>query len=270
MLSLANTELVKRIHRDGRGRGETYRQRKVASTPAGLSTRIVPRAFDSPVRAGLSDLAPLLVGLAPFGLTIGAAVVDSGMNRIAGWLGGPALVAGAAHLSIVTALAAGTAPVLAAATAIVINLRFAAYGAAMRHLFIDQPGWFRWSAPYLIFDQVFALAGRRPEAAADQRWFRGYWVALTLPIYVAWFLFISAGMTIGPAIPETWQLWFVVPLMFTAILSPTVRDSRSLRTVVTAVVIAASGTRLPGGVGLLLAIIAGTAAGSFGSRRPDD
>jgi predicted branched-subunit amino acid permease len=232
--------------------------------------RTKSRRDGAAVKAGLSDAVPVLIGLAPFGLTIGTAVVESEISNFAGWLGGPVLVAGAAHLSIVTALGTGTAPLLAATTAIVINLRFAAYGAAMAHLFANQPRWFRWSAPYLIFDQVFALAVRRREAAANEKWFRRYWMALTVPIFVAWIMLISVGMVSGPAIPEDWQLWFAVPLMFAAILSPSIRDTRSLRSAITAIAVAAAGTGLPGGIGLVLAVVAGATVGSIGAKQSDE
>ena len=234
-----------------------------------MSARL-SHSFVSPVKTGLRDALPVILGLVPFGLTIGSAVATSGMSIAAGWIGGPALVAGAAHLSIVTALSTGTAPFLAVATAIFINLRFAAYSAAMAPLFDNQPRWFRWTGPYLIFDQVFALATGRPEATVERDWFRSYWIALTGPIVLSWVLLISAGIGGGSMIPDHWQLWFVAPLMFSAILAPTFGETRSMRAAFTAAVVAVAGTGLPDGVGLVLAIALGVAAGSTGAASADE
>ncbi len=227
-----------------------------------LATRTHPAAAPA-VRAGLLDVLPILLGLAPFGVTIGAAVAGSAMDNLAGWLGGPLLAAGAAHLAIITTIDAGGGALVAVITAVVINARLAAYSAAMAPLFIGQPRWFRWAAPYALVDQAFAVATARSQAT-EPRWFRRYWVALTVPLCLTWYALITAGMALGPVIPASWEMWFVSPLMFVAMGAPSVRDRRSVRSALVAVVVAAATTDLPGGVGLVLAIAAGCLAGAAG------
>ena len=221
----------------------------------------------SAVRAGLRDVAPVILGLVPFGVAIGAAVAGSAMDHLAGWSGGPLLAAGAAHLALVTAIDAGSGALVAIVTAVVINARLAAYSAAIAPLFVGQPRWLRWAAPYALIDQAFALATGRPEAR-EPHWFRRYWAALTLPLCLAWYGLITAGMALGPVIPASWEMWFVSPLMFVAMGAPAVRDRRSVRSALVAASAAAVTTGLPGGVGLVLAIVAGCVAGAFG-RGPD-
>ena len=82
-----------------------------------------------PGRAGVRAIAPLIVAAFPFGLVYGVAVTQTDIDR---WLGAAAsvlILAGAAQLSLLELLDASWP--IAVGTALVINLRFLLYSAAL-------------------------------------------------------------------------------------------------------------------------------------------
>ncbi|MCI0677988.1 MAG: AzlC family ABC transporter permease [Actinobacteria bacterium] len=217
-----------------------------------------------PVVAGIGDVLPVVIALIPFGFTIGSAVVSTGFDGFAGWLAGPGLVAGSAHLAVVTAVHAGSGPVVALMAAVVINLRFAAYGADMVSIFAQQPRWFRWIAPFALVDQLYALSVERPESHQPV-WFRRYWGAMALPLILVWTSSITMGMAVGPVIPERWNMAYAAPLMFVALAAPSFRGQRSVRAGAAAALVALLLADLAAGLGIVLAITTGVVAGAVGT-----
>ncbi|MDF2731170.1 MAG: putative branched-chain amino acid export protein large subunit, partial [Acidimicrobiia bacterium] len=108
-------------------------------------------------RQGAIDALPLFVPAIPFGLVIGLAITESGMNPFVGWSGSWLIFGGAAQLTLVTLLGTGVAVAAAVGTALVVNARHLMYSAALAPTFQRQPRWFRWLGPYLLIDQLFAL-----------------------------------------------------------------------------------------------------------------
>ncbi len=165
--------------------------------------------------------------------------------------------AGSAQLAVLTL--AGTASWLTiVATAIVINTRHVMYSAAMAPRFRDQPRWFRWVGPYLLVDQVFALAMADDRKGQD---FRRFYVATAMVFWVGWHIALTIGFLFGSSVPESWQLSVAAPVMFTGfvVLALTRRPA-----VVSAVVAAATcllTLGLPNRLGLLVGAAAGVVAG---------
>src|SRR3970040_563463 len=120
----------------------------------------------SVARRGVIDALPLFVPAVPFGLVIGLAIADSGMNPLVGWSSSWVVFAGAAQLTLITLLGSGAGLVAAVGTALVLNARHLMYSAALAPTFQRQPPWFRRLGPYLLIDQVFALMAVRPEEEA--------------------------------------------------------------------------------------------------------
>lgn len=65
----------------------------------------------------------------------------------------------------------------------------------------------------------------------------------------------------GAGVPQAWGLEFAVPLVFLALLVPTLKDHESLAAAVAAGVVAVAGAGLPFNLGLILAAIVGVGIG---------
>jgi predicted branched-subunit amino acid permease len=127
----------------------------------------------------------------------------------------------------------------------------------------------------LLTDEAYAVAMRRyarnGEAPPNAHW---YFFGTALALWACWQVSTSAGVFVGTAVPESWQLDFALPLTFLAIVVPAVRDRASLAAAAAAGAVALAGYDWPYGTGLLVAAVAGIALGLLvergASRRFDE
>ena len=49
-----------------------------------------------------------------------------------------------------------------------------------------------------------------------------------LPFVAVWIVGTTVGVVAGPIIPDSWQIGFIVPLMFLAVMVPTLRRSEDV------------------------------------------
>ncbi|WP_196385480.1 AzlC family ABC transporter permease, partial [Ralstonia solanacearum] len=118
-----------------------------------------PRAAE--FRAGVLALAPMLLGVVPFGLIYGVLATSAGMPA---WLAVAmsAVVFGGASQMILVQLWAGGAPALViAATVSMVNLRHALYSASIAPALAHLPRRWKWLIAYLLTDEAFAAMNRR-------------------------------------------------------------------------------------------------------------
>jgi predicted branched-subunit amino acid permease len=217
---------------------------------------------DEAVAAGVKDAAPVIGGLAPLALAVGAAIADTPVGSTTGWLTSPLVYGASAQLAAVTMLGAGAGGLAIVATVAAINARALYYSAALRQAFREQPRWFRWLGPYLLVDPLFALAGARHERTPIPGDLRRYYLAAGLAIWATWLPLVALGIALGPVLPAEAALRFALPAMLVGFLVPAVK-SRAAGTAVAvaAGVVLVAGTR--GGLGLLLAGVCGAAAATL-------
>jgi predicted branched-subunit amino acid permease len=218
----------------------------------------------SVARQGVIDALPLFVPAVPFGLVIGLAIVDSGMNPFVGWSSSWIVFAGAAQLTLITLLGSGAALVAAVGTALVVNARHLMYSAALAPTFQRQPPWFRRLAPYLLIDQVFALVSVRPEEEPDR--FRTYYLAVGATFWSLWLVVTALGIVIGPVIPEEWNLEFAVPILFMGLLTLGIDRWPKMVAAVVGAATTYLAAGLPNRTGLLLGAAVGILAGTVAER----
>jgi len=210
-------------------------------------------------RAALSDAIPLVIPAIPFGFVLGLAITESAMPLWAAWLTSPLIFAGAAQLTMVTI--AGTASLWAIISAVlVINSRHVMYSAALAPPFRHQPKWLRWLAPFVMIDQVFALAVLRNNDPPSS--FRRYYITIGIVFFTVWNVVVPLGMVVGPIIPESWQLDFAPVVMFAGLtLFAVKRVAAGVAALVGGLVsLAAAG--LPDRLGILIGAVSGVLAGA--------
>ncbi|MFK7919392.1 MAG: AzlC family ABC transporter permease [Ilumatobacter sp.] len=177
------------------------------TTPQAPSTRANSRID----RRAVADIIPLALPAIPFGFVIGLASTESAMPLWIAWLTSPLVFAGAAQLTMITL--AGSASVWAIITAVlVINTRHVMYSAAMAPAYRNQPRWMRWFGPFLMVDQIFALAITQTEREPAD--FRRYYLTAAITLFAIWNTAVPIGMVVGPIVPDSWRLDFAPPVMF--------------------------------------------------------
>jgi len=257
---LVSTALRER--RSARGADPPRSGRRPAGYPALLMSG-TRAAFSD----GLSAMAPLLVGIVPFGLIFGIAAVESGVGPAAG-IGLSVLVfAGAAQLATVELIGADTAPVVVVATALVINASHLMYSASLAPHFAGLGKLGRVGIAYGVTDQAYALSitefGRRPMRPAEKV---AFFMGATAALWLTWQVCTIIGIAVGASVPEAWSLDFAVPLVFLALLIPAVADRSSAAAAAAAGAAAALAAGLPFNLGVMIGAVTGVAAGVVTER----
>jgi 4-azaleucine resistance transporter AzlC len=215
-------------------------------------------------RQGVVDALPLFVPAIPFGLVIGLAITEAGMNPFVGWSSSWLIFAGAAQLTLITLLGGGVAVAAAISTALVVNARHLMYSVALAPTFQKQPRWFRWLGPYFLIDQVFALTTIRPEEDPDR--FRSHYLAAGLTFWVLWMAVVGLGLLIGPVVPEEWNLEFAIPILFIGLLVVGTETWPEVIAALAGAAVTYLVAGLPNRTGLLVGAVAGVAAGTIAER----
>ena len=210
---------------------------------------------------GCREIAPVLIGTIPFGFVTGVVAVASGMTPLEGIALSVLSFSGIAQL-VASQLVAVQSPVLLTiAAAAVVSLRFLMYSAALSpHLAHLDRRW-RLLLSYLMTDQSFAMTVKRFSEPGDVRHRHWHFLGSALTLYVSWQLAVVLGALAGARVPATWSLDFAVVLCFIALLVPAVRTRADLAAAMVAAAVALVAAGLPYRLSLVIASIAGIAAG---------
>jgi predicted branched-subunit amino acid permease len=212
----------------------------------------------SEARAGARAVAPMLLGVVPFGLVAGASPVAQGLGRWAAVGFSTIMFAGASQLAAIDVLGHGGSIVVAILTAWTINLRLVLYSASMAPFLAEVPTGRRLGAAYVLTDQAYAVSITRWARSDDVEHRLAYYLGAAMLLWVAWQLSTVAGLFVGEAVPDRVQLDFAVPLVFLVLLVPVL----TTRPAIVAAVVGGAGAVLAAELGAgPLSVILGSALG---------
>lgn len=211
----------------------------------------------------LADVLPIAVPAIPFAFVIGLAVTETAMPAWVAWLSSPLVFAGAAQLALITLAGSASAWAIIAAV-LVINTRHTMYSAAMAPTFRTQPRWMRWFGPFLMVDQVFALAALQTHRAPAD--FRRYYLTIAITLYLIWNTAVPLGMLIGPVIPDSWRLDFAPPIMFAGLTMFAVKKVPAGVAAIVGGFISLATVDLRDRLGIVIGALAGVAAGAIADQ----
>jgi 4-azaleucine resistance transporter AzlC len=215
---------------------------------------------------GARAVAPLLIGVIPFGLVFG--VVAAG-STIGPWMAGSTSViifAGAAQLATIQLIDAGAAGAVVIATALVINARHLMYSAALAPHFREFPPAARRLLPYIMTDQAFAVSIVRYGEVVDPPYRRWFFTGAGMSLWVTWQIATVVGILLGAQLPSSWSLDFAIPLVFLALLIPAVKGRSELAAALVGATVAVAASGAPYGLGLMIGAVAGVTAGVVAQR----
>ena len=221
-------------------------------------------------RRGLRDVAPILLGVAPFALVAGATAVDAGLSPLQAVGLSVVVFAGASQLAAIGLLGDNAELVVVFATGVVINLRMLMYSASIAPHFRAFRSRWKAACSYLLTDQAYALSVTRYSGSgsdsgvdADRDLDAGgrlrYYFAVGGALWVVWQVGSVVGIVVGARVPPAWGLEFAVPLVFLSLLVPATTSWPKLAAAAVGGGVAVAGAVLA--VPLNLGLIAGGAAG---------
>ena len=220
----------------------------------------------NPSLIGARAIAPLAAAVFPFGVVYGVAVAESSFSDWAGAVASLLVFAGAAQLALVNLTVDGAPWTVAVLTAVIINLRMLMYSGALAPSFSEFPRRWRLFLAHFITDQATAtwLIYARDERDPERR--LAFFIGSGLAFLLAWVLGTLTGVFVGGTIPAELQLGFAVPLMFTALLVPTVRGRPSLVAAAVGFAVTLLAQDAPLNTGLLIGASAGILFGVLARR----
>lgn len=223
---------------------------------------------------GFWVLAPLWLGVIPFGLAYAVTARSAGLSLLETQALSALVFAGSAQLSAVGLFAAGAAGVEIVLTTLLLNVRHVLYGLSLgRGLRLTRRE--RPVAAFFLTDEAFGVV-----AAAKERSFP-FLLGAELSLFMMWNIATLGGFLLGAAIPDPARLGvdLIFPLAFLALLVPLVRTRVELLVAVAAGALAFGlAQALPGGLPILVTGICGSLLGAFLTRgtpadrsiQPDD
>jgi len=214
-------------------------------------------SFKRGASEGLRRMLPLSVGLIPWAIVTGVAMRSSGLSA-AESIGMNLLVfAGTAQLGTLPLIASGAPLWLIVLTALVLNLRFVIFSAALAPSFERQSWARRVATSYLLVDNVFILCADGFKRSDDPHWRWGFYLVPALWVWLVWQVFGLAGVFGAAVFPRDWSLEFMATIALMVMLVPLAQ----LRTMLVAAIVGGLGAVLLRGLPLRLGVIAGIALG---------
>lgn len=214
------------------------------------------------MKRGLRAAWPIALGYFPVAVAFGALGAQAGLSPLWIQLTSLLVFAGASQFALVGLLAQGVPPLLAALLGLLLNLRHAFYGPALRPYLRGGP-----LEAFFLTDEVFAVALRAPPGLPPGER-RGYFLGLGLGAYLSWNLGTALGvlgaqgLLAFPGLGEA--LSFALPALFFLLALPHLKNPVALLAGGVAL-----GFHLLGQTawGLFLAGVTGLLGEGFGERR---
>ena len=189
--------------------------------------------------AGARAVAPMLVGVIPFGLVAGATPATTGLGGGVSIGLSTIVFAGASQLAAADALADGGSALVAVIAACTINLRLLLYSASLAPHLAAVPLRRRLLMGYLLTDQAYAVSITRWTSEARRAAEGGpaapglehkvpYYLGAALLLWANWQVCTVVGVVIGSAVPDSLPLDFAVPLVFLVLLVPAITTRPAL------------------------------------------
>ena len=212
-------------------------------------------------------MSPVILGAIPFGVVYGLAAASSGLSDAQALVLSAAVFAGAAQIAGVQLLGEGANLAIVWLTTFIINLRFLMYSASLAPYFQKFSAGWKALLAYPLTDQAFAFTITRFREHPDEPYKRWYYLGNAFTLLPAWLLSSAAGLFLGAQIPASWGLEFAIPLIFLALVFPSVTDRPSALAALVAGVVAVVAYSLPFNLNLILAAVCGIAVGVVAETR---
>lgn len=214
--------------------------------------------------AGMRGTLPLVLGAIPFGIIFGAVGVGGGLSPAATMGMSLFVFAGSAQFIAAGLATQGIGIVIIVLTTFVVNLRHALYSASLAPYMKHLPQ--KWLLPlgFWLTDETYAVVIARYPQTDESPYKHWYHFGSSVIMYINWQLCTIIGIIAGqqPGLAEL-GLDVAMSVTFIGIVVPLLVNRPMVVCALVAGVTALLAYPLPNKMGLMVAAIAGIAAGIF-------
>ncbi|MBZ9848894.1 AzlC family ABC transporter permease [Mesorhizobium sp. CA14] len=176
------------------------------------------------LRRGLAASTPVLLGIIPYALVLGAQAAQKGLSVVEVPLMTGLNFAGGSEFAAIQLWTSPPHILLIAAITLLVNSRHFLMGAALAPFIKHLPKRKVFPALFLMCDESWAvgLADAQRRAAAGMRpaFSLPFYLGAGLPFYLAWVAFTTCGAALGPVLGdvETYGFAMAFPAVFLVLL----------------------------------------------------
>lgn len=217
-------------------------------------------------RAGVRNVAPLLLGVVPFGLVYGVLALANGLTPVQALATSSVIFAGSAQFVFAQLVGLGAPAVVMVSSVGLVNLRHALYSASLAPRVAHLPLRWKVGLAYLLTDEAYvSVLGRyERDAGPNRHW---YFLGAGLALWTCWQASTALGIALRAEVPATIPLDFALPLTFIAIAVPLVRSRPVFLAALVSAAVALATAAWPYKLGLMASAIAGILAGWLATGR---
>jgi predicted branched-subunit amino acid permease len=208
---------------------------------------------------GVRTMLPAGIAIGSWGLVTGVAMAKSGIPVSYAIALSLIVFAGSAQLATLPLIVAGAPMPVIWLTALMVNLRFVIFSAALRPYFSNIRLRQRLLAGYVAGDLGFALFMQRYGTASERGTAeqRGYFYGGAVTNWIAWQVASITGILLAALVPTEWGLGLAAVLALLAVLIPMLASVPAIAGVLTAAALSVTLSGLPLKLGLLVSIALG-------------
>jgi 4-azaleucine resistance transporter AzlC len=211
--------------------------------------------------AGMKAILPILLGVVPFGMISGIAIVQTRIEPASGLIMSILVYAGAAMIVALQLINTGAPGLVVLFSALVVNLRFMIYSASLAPHFKELRTSWKSLLAYLISDQSYAASIFHIQESAPPGMRHWHYLGSSVVMWAAWQISAGIGMFVGARLPASWSLEFTIPLTFLALAVPAIKDKPTAAAAGIAGIVAILAAGMPFKVGMVTAALVGIIAG---------
>lgn len=222
--------------------------------------------FSEPFLAGARASLPALPGTFSFGIITGVAMIGAGLSPVTAM--GMSLIAyaGTAQLVALQLMVTGAPLFVIVLAAFIVNLRFVLFSLTVGPKLPPLRLRSRWMMSYLLSDNGYGFTVDRFTHRPTDPENYPFLVGVCWMIWIGWESGSLVGILFGSVVPVGWSLEFVVTLTFLGFGIAAVVDRATLAAFAVGSVVAVLGWAWPLRLGLIVAAVAGVAAGLMVER----
>jgi predicted branched-subunit amino acid permease len=216
---------------------------------------------------GARAITPMVLGVVPFGIAIGAVAASADLPTTTGLAGSVLLLGGSAQLAIIQLLDGGAAGAVAVVAALLINARLLVYGAGLAPWFPTTSIRQRMLLALPLVDQLYLISTTTfPAGGHDERARRRFYAGAALHIWAAFIAAQVVGALAGRSVPGWLGLGAASSISLSALLAVAVSSRAAMHAAIGAGVVMAITSPLDTPSLMVVAMLGGIAFGWTSSR----